>query len=329
MNELISVIIPVYNAEKTLKKCIESIINQTYTDLEIILVDDGSADSSAAICEQYSSEYNTVRVIHIENGGVANARNVGLDLASGKYVTFVDSDDTVEKDFLKVMHDTLCVSKSDMCVIYDFCDYENDKFSLCREVKDGVYYFDCKSAIKSILLFEYFTGHAWGKLFKREIIGDLRLNSSIHFCEDTLFNISYILKCSQICFTPARLYNYNVNENSLSHGCLNEKKLTAFDSLTEIKKILNAKFSNELNPYICYDILLVITDMLANMLPYNTRNEKKIYFKRLKNFFVQNYSNRYLKFFNFKTRIKMRLLKFSVRLYSFVCLTYLKGKSNG
>ena len=137
--------------------CVESIINQTYTDLEIVLVDDGSADSSATICDYYGTEYNTVRVVHIENGGVANARNVGLDLASGKYVTFVDSDDTVEKDFLKVMHDTLCVSKSDMCVIYDFCDYENDKFSLCREVKDGVYYFDCKSAIKSILLFEYFT----------------------------------------------------------------------------------------------------------------------------------------------------------------------------
>ena len=95
--ELISVVIPVYNVKKYLKKCLETVVNQTYSNLEIILVDDGSTDGSEKICDEYATQYNNVSVIHKKNGGLSSARNAGIDVAKGKYIGFIDSDDFVDK----------------------------------------------------------------------------------------------------------------------------------------------------------------------------------------------------------------------------------------
>ena len=99
--DLITVIIPVYNVEKYLKECLESIINQTYKNLEIILIDDGSTDASGEICDEYSKRDNRIRVVHKANGGLSSARNLGLDIANGEYVTFIDSDDYIDLEFMK------------------------------------------------------------------------------------------------------------------------------------------------------------------------------------------------------------------------------------
>lgn len=113
---IISVIVPVYNVEKYLPRCIDSILAQTFTDFELILVDDGSPDNCGAICDEYAAKDKRVRVIHKSNGGVSSARNAGLDAASGEYVTFVDSDDYIAEDRLKQMHSSIFESKADIAV---------------------------------------------------------------------------------------------------------------------------------------------------------------------------------------------------------------------
>ena len=115
MEDLISVIVPIYNVEKYINRCIDSIIEQTYTNLEIILVDDGSTDNSGSICDEYAKKDNRIKVIHKENGGVSSARNVGLDTAIGQYITFVDSDDYIEKKYCEILLKTLKKQKAD-CV---------------------------------------------------------------------------------------------------------------------------------------------------------------------------------------------------------------------
>ncbi len=119
--ELISVIVPVYNVEKYLRRCIDSIINQTYKNLEIILVDDGSPDSSGAICDEYAKKDSRIKVIHKENSGLSGARNAGIDAATGEYISFIDSDDYVNKDFCMILYKNIKADNSDICI----CGFEH------------------------------------------------------------------------------------------------------------------------------------------------------------------------------------------------------------
>ena len=124
-NNLISIIVPIYNVEKYLKKCIDSIINQTYKNLEIILVDDGSPDNCGKICDEYAKKDNRIKVIHKENGGVSSARNVGVENATGEYIGFVDSDDYIEKDMYEVLINNLKKENADISIISNYEVYKN------------------------------------------------------------------------------------------------------------------------------------------------------------------------------------------------------------
>lgn len=115
MEDLISVIVPVYKVEKYINKCVDSIINQTYTNLEIILVDDGSPDNCGNICDEYAKKDNRIKVVHKENAGVSSARNIGLEKSSGKYITFIDADDYVEKNYCEELLNILKIENAD-CV---------------------------------------------------------------------------------------------------------------------------------------------------------------------------------------------------------------------
>ena len=128
MNSLISVIVPIYNVEKYLDRCVESIINQTYKNLEIILVDDGSPDNCTQMCDDYAKKDSRIRVVHKENGGLSDARNAGMEVATGEYVSFIDSDDYISLDFYETLFQTMIDNDSDIveCSVVKF--YENGKF---------------------------------------------------------------------------------------------------------------------------------------------------------------------------------------------------------
>ena len=166
----ISVIVPVYNVEKYLSKCIDSILSQTYKNLEIILVDDGSPDSSPKICDKYKERDNRIKVIHKKNGGLASARNAGMDIATGKYIGFVDSDDMIAEDMYEVLLENMIKSNAEIAVCYKTDILEN-----LQTGKGIVEELNKTQALKKMVLGIEFGSHACDKLFKREIlVSDIR-----------------------------------------------------------------------------------------------------------------------------------------------------------
>ena len=184
---VISIIVPIYNAGKTLHRCIDSILSQTYTSWELLLVDDGSTDSSGVICDEYAAQDARVRVFHKENGGVSSARNVGLDNARGEWVTFVDADDYIEENFLKSFEGNL---DADLVVgnIQMIRKQEKEEFS--SHISPG-YYNDIKSEVANCLTNLCFLA-PWGKIFRRQLVLGLHFDESMCISEDTKYVFSFI-----------------------------------------------------------------------------------------------------------------------------------------
>ncbi len=199
----ISVIVPVYNAEKYLRRCIDSVLAQTYQDFELLLIDDGSKDSSGAICDEYVAKDARVRVFHKENGGVSSARNVGLDNARGEWITFVDSDDWISKDYLKemVMH-----SDSDL-VITDFTVEGEGQWN--EDLPVGKWQGnDLNKIIESRIRIARITA-PWCKLLKKSLIGQIRFYTELTTQEDTLFMFRYLCVVQNIQIIAQKGYHYN------------------------------------------------------------------------------------------------------------------------
>lgn len=210
--KIVSVIIPVYNVERYLPKCIDSIINQTYKNLEIILVDDGSPDGCPALCDQYASKDNRIKVVHKQNGGLSSARNAGLEVATGDYVCFFDSDDYVEPDMLEKMLKATIDSKLDVCVCGYYVDYfDDDEKELSSkavlpkhsDINSSLSLFDCESMLG-------ISGYAWNKLYSRKFLVDnqLKFVQGVSLVEDLLFNSQVFKKGAKINFIAYAGYHY-------------------------------------------------------------------------------------------------------------------------
>ena len=170
----ISVIVPVYNVEKFIKRCLDSIINQTTKDLEIILVNDGSTDNSGKICDEYAKLDNRITVIHKENGGISSARNIGLDVATGEWIAFVDSDDYIEKDMYEVLYKTAIEKNVDICAcFFKYLTVDNKiLFNLTQEQLDMNGKYNSKEFLELIYKDEYMNGicvATWNKIYKKNI----------------------------------------------------------------------------------------------------------------------------------------------------------------
>ena len=192
-NPKISVIVPVYNAEKYLHRCIDSILAQTFADFELLLINDGSKDSSGTICDEYAAKDSRVRVFHKENGGVSSARNCGLDNAIGKWITFVDSDDWVKLDYLYSM-----ISQAD-------ADLVMSSFDIIDSIEEWDNKIECKlyseNEIKYFIDRYVYTANLcspWCKLFRSSLINKLRFNRNLTFTEDTIFVFEYLCNVHSI-----------------------------------------------------------------------------------------------------------------------------------
>lgn len=213
-NPKISVIVPVYNAEKYLQRCIDSILNQTFPNFELLLIDDGSKDQSGEICDEYAKKDSRVKVFHKENGGVSSARNVGIDNAVGEYICFCDSDDWVEKTWLLSFFERMC--DNDM-LITSFNIYENEKRV---EFKSFVSLSDKRLIIKE-LEHEGISGYLWCKCFKKSIINtyNIRFNETYPIWEDMDFIYRYWCYSSKIeLIGDVVTYNYNMPNFHMKYG---------------------------------------------------------------------------------------------------------------
>lgn len=240
MEELISVIVPVYNVEDYVEKCIESIINQTYKNLEIILVDDGSIDSSGKICDELAQKDKRIRVIHKENGGLSNARNIGMQNAAKEgYYAFVDSDDYLNKEYLMVLYNLMKSGKYKISICNSLDVDEKGKSIRSKKETGLLLSMNGLEALKIMLYQKYYDTSAWGKLF------DKNLFSEISFPEEKLFEdlgtiYKIMLRANGVIFLDRKLYNYVHRKNSISGDDYNFRKNDYLEFAEEIyEKVTN------------------------------------------------------------------------------------------
>ena len=219
MDKLVSIILPVYGVEKYLSDCVDSLLVQTYEHLEIILVDDASPDSCGSLCDGYAARDGRVRVIHKENGGAASARNAGLDIAQGEYICFVDSDDTVEPDYVEVLLDTLGDGDMAMCGFY-FCSRSESR---TENVVPGT--FDREGFMRRFLE-DWSCALLWNKIFRREAVGGLRMEVG-HRVDDEFFTYQVALNCRKVSVTDKCLYHYRMRGSSVMQddGAVKERMM--------------------------------------------------------------------------------------------------------
>lgn len=229
---MVSIIVPVYNTEKYLHRCIDSVLNQTYRELELLLIDDGSTDSSGAICDEYARRDERIRIIHKINTGVSDTRNTALDIAKGDYILFLDSDDYLTIDFAieKLLTEAI---KNDLDIIRgeyksvdslgkDFFirDIERDKLHYMEKILDSSIFLD------KILLREFFLPLC---LIKTSVLCDVRFNVKRVFLEDIEFFLCLLLKPVKCMYIPLRFYAYRKHEQSASNNFSVERLRDAFD----------------------------------------------------------------------------------------------------
>ena len=216
-NPTVSIIVPVYNAAKTLRRCVDSVLRQEFSDFELLLVDDGSRDDSPAICDEYAQLDGRVQVIHKKNAGVSAARNDALDRARGTYLQFLDSDDWLAPEAARLLVHAAQESRCDL-VIADFYRVSGDRISHKGEIdEEGVMTREEFAGYMMENPADYYYGVLWNKLYRREIVEQnrLRMDVKVRWCEDFLFNLEYILRAETFYALRVPIYYYVKTKGSL------------------------------------------------------------------------------------------------------------------
>lgn len=226
---LISVIIPVYNVETYLIRCLDSVKSQTYSNLEIILVDDGSTDQSGELCDAEARQDSRIQVIHQPNQGLSAARNAALDIAKGEYITFVDSDDTISTTMIADLY-RLCIGnqvKMSICSFFEVYPDGSKKVDFSKNWSStGLeQVLDTVNCLQSMLLEQGFTVSAWGKLYQCELFATVRYPVGALY-EDVGTTYQLVLKCPRVAFTASPRYNYYQNKNSITKQSFSSSKLS-------------------------------------------------------------------------------------------------------
>lgn len=244
---MISIIVPVYNAGKTLRRCVSSLQKQTYTNIEIILVNDGSTDDSLVVCRQLVDEDKRIKVIEKTNGGASSARNAGIDYASGQYIMFADSDDTVEPQWCESLRTQIDTDGVDLCI----CNY------YCIREKSGEKFVENNLPYQN----RYFNNHElWeiydsnllnqpvNKLFRLSVINqnNIRYDTNLPIGEDLMFNVEYVSKARKIYITSERLYCYYYGREASLSNCF-------FENYYEIHKSIYERIQMLFQFYIEHD----------------------------------------------------------------------------
>jgi len=273
---LISIIIPIYNTEKYLKKCIDSVLSQTYDNLEIILIDDGSSDNSLSICQWYEKRYNKVKVIHQTNMGVSLARNVGINVAKGKLISFVDSDDWIESSMLEKLYLAIEKTNSDI----SFCNFSNLNH---EESNNNICHNQCTTiksndALKEVLIGTKIEPTVCGKLFRTGCLKNKYFDSNISIGEDMLMLCQILIDTQKIAYVNYKAYHYYNRSNS-AVSTYNKSYWSIQKSNDLIIKCVQNKFETTVDyamaRSIYSDICLAIFSVDTGNLNYDSY--KKIY----------------------------------------------------
>lgn len=252
MDDLISIIVPVYNVENYVEKCINSIINQTYKNLEIIIVDDGSKDNSGKICDELEKKDDRIKVIHKENGGLSDARNRGIKIAKGSYIGFVDSDDYIKEDMFETLYNLNKKYNSDISIV-SFYEIYNNKVIGVRNSKN-LEELSKLDAMKEVLIDSKIQSYAWNKLFKRELFEGIEFPTNKNF-EDIATTLLLFEKANKVVLLEDPKYYYVRRDNSII-GVKNYKTYKDYlDVIYDKYKYLDGKYK-ELDVYNAYNYVI-------------------------------------------------------------------------
>jgi glycosyltransferase involved in cell wall biosynthesis len=249
---MIDIIVPIYNVENYLSKCLDSIINQTYKKINIILVDDGSTDKSGIICDEYQKKDKRIKVIHQKNMGLSEARNVGLKSSNSKYVSFIDSDDYIDNDFIDYLYSNLIEYDSDISI----CSYYLESKKRNKKFKEIITITNSEKALKLLSACDYkYSFVAWNKLYKRSLFKNNLFRKSKLY--EDMFTISKsVIKSKNICFSNLKKYHYlNKRPNSISNIKINNREFDRLEESFLLLSLINDKYPSLTEHFIVFDIL--------------------------------------------------------------------------
>lgn len=300
--KLVSVIIPVYNCEDSIGKIITGLLHQTYSELQIIIIDDGSTDTTGLICKEFCDN----RIVYIKTGnkGPSAARNTGLSFATGEFICFCDADDDVDNEYIEQL--VACMSEPDigLATMLSSNEYQNEQQNMiCNQ----------ESALWLILRDDRFGGFLWNKIFIREIIveNQLRLDEAIWMCEDLLFVIQYILVCKKILFYNKSLYKYNQENEGISAFKLSERRVTEFYAKCSIYRLVFRKYNSKIDYIVNNSMVSVGTRLYFKTIGLNNPT-----FVQLRSDIKEEMDKQELIFLLMKLRpIKLRIFALFIRLF--------------
>lgn len=284
---MISVIIPVYNVEKYLNNCVKSVIGQSYKDLEIILVDDGSTDNSGIICDFLKEKDNRIIVIHKKNGGLSSARNAGLSIASGDYILFIDSDDTIDSNMIKVMYNTLIKNNSDI-VICDYQRIKNEEPKVCdiNNFKvENMNYDDLW-----VEIFGHLNNSSCNKMYRKDLMNNIFFKEGIIHGEDLLFNLDYLSNCKKGTKINCKFYHYYIRENSITKAAFNKNNFNEILVKDFALEIIKNRYPSQIKnaQKFCFRARM---NVLRSIYKSNYESEYQEEVDTLKSYIKKNYSN--------------------------------------
>ena len=318
MNELITVIINVYNGERFIAKCLESIINQTYKKLEILIINDGSTDNTLKICEQYKDE--RIKIITTENLGLSLSRNIGIENAQGEYLYFVDSDDYVENHVIEYL--------------YNLCKKYNTPFSTCNpltifdydfsieEIEEHIDIINSTEMLKKVLLAEDVAGAIWNKLLKKELFEGVRFQNRI--INDIVVTYKIVMKVDKIAYSNQKKYFYLKHKNAATvSGDERPDRAADFykasmERYEDVKKIYPNLIENDIG---------ILRNILRLYLVKNEKVQKFLKEQKAVKYFRKIFSLKMLtSHINFKEKIKLILFEISPKLYKKLGKSYRRSK---
>ena len=305
---MVTIVVPVFNMEAYLPRCMDSLLGQTYQQTEILIIDDGSTDNSMSLCEEYCRRFQSVRVIHKENGGLSSARNMGIESASGEYITFPDPDDWVENSYIENYMALVKEYNPDMVCIGHYVDFEDATFSANPGASFRL--MNGEEAMNALILPPAMEGFAWNKLYKMDIIRQyhLRFSDLMGTTEDLAFAYQYLKHVSKVCFAPDKImYHYCQRTGSATIASFSQRQMQSMNIYEQmIRESKNGEFREAATIRLC-DLALNLLWSVKNQPQRDRPIEKQLREK------IEELKRSYLK----STRVRMkRKLQCACALFS-------------
>lgn len=300
--KLVSIIIPVYNIENYIERCLNSIIEQTYTNLEIILINDGSTDNSLTICKKYQKKDKRIKIISQKNAGVSSARNIGLKESNGNFITFIDADDYIEVDYINILVKKITMYDADIVFSNSINFDVNGNESIPVKIKKD-YFFNSENIMIELLSEERISCSCWGKLYKKELISNIKFDEALKIGEDFKFLTEVLKKSNKNILISECKYHYYLRNNSAIRSGFNDNWISEINFCKSlIEKYDNQKTIN----YAIRRYIRVNTDIGYN---FNlSKHQKKI---------IKDNMKPYLKFITFSKVIPIKKKIKSIIVYFF------------